>query len=400
MKGKGLVSGDPGRKLKKLSLVLFTALSVVVFGSQQVPAIDLLASGMATPETISPANGAYGGLFSDSYFVPDPGRTSGVPTDLTNVWTVNKTTGALTLFSHPTNTTTVGGLFLPGGWGDYSNKFMTVGFTNFGTPPDTFYRSGYFNVYNADGTYTTPLILQGVANVENYAPKTPILAPTNWGSLVNGNLLIADGAPAVYAIDSNWQKKTLITNPVYPELARFGLAFAPANWGTVGGQLLTSSDFVLRDVNNNPVSITGRITAVDSTGNETKWAEIPISVTSTTLRGFRQMAFTPDGFIPGQHELLLVSVSGSQYGGGTLGDIWAFDSNGQLVAALRDTLNLDKFDPRGLYFEGDKLIISDSSDPIWIATSADFQIVPLPPSVFLLGSGLLGLVGLRRFRKS
>jgi hypothetical protein len=29
----------------------------------------------------------------------------------------------------------------------------------------------------------------------------------------------------------------------------------------------------------------------------------------------------------------------------------------------------------------------------------DFQTVPLPPTVFLLGSGLLGLVGWRRFRK-
>jgi hypothetical protein len=307
---------------------------------------------------------------------------------------VDKTSGTTTLFSHPTNTTTVGGLFLPSGWGDYSNKFMTVGFTNFGTPGVDDYRSGYFNVYNANGTYTTPLTLQGVHNVANYLPKTPVLAPAGWGSFA-GNLLIADGAPAVYAIDSNWQKKNLITNPVYNELSRFGLAFAPASWGRVGGQLMTSTNKNELDQAGNLVSITGRITAVDSTGLETKWAEFSIP---TTLNGLRQMAFTPDGFIEGQHELLLVSVSGSFFGGGTLGDIWAFNSDGQMVATLKHTLGLTKFDPRGLYFEGDNLLISDASDPIYIATSTDFQVVPIPPSIVLVGPALLGLLAFRRKR--
>ena len=112
------------------------------------------------------------------------------------------------------------------------------------------------------------------------------------------------------------------------------------------------------------------------------------------------MAFTPEDFMPGYHEsLLLVSLSGSQYGGGALGDIWAFDSGGHWVAALRDTLHLETFDPRGLYFEGNNLLISDASDPIWIATSADFRRIPIPPTAVLFGSSLLGLAGWRRFRK-
>ena len=98
---------------------------------------------------------------------------------------------------------------------------------------------------------------------------------------------------------------------------------------------MTSSDFRLYDSNDHLISITGRITTVDSSGVEAKWAEFPIPV---NLNGLRQMAFTPDGFIPGQHELLLVSVSGSPSGGGTLGDIWAFNSDGQLVEKLRDDL--------------------------------------------------------------
>ena len=123
------------KKLGKLLLVVFMMLSLLGFASQNAPAIELFSSGMATPETISPApSSAYGGQYSNYYFIPDPGRTSGAPSDLTNVWKVNKTTGAASIFSHPTNTTTVGGLFLPSGWGDYSNKFMTVGSKYFGTP--------------------------------------------------------------------------------------------------------------------------------------------------------------------------------------------------------------------------------------------------------------------------
>jgi hypothetical protein len=395
MKGKALLSGDPGGKLKRLSLVVFIVLAVAGLNIPKVSAIELLASGMSTPETISPAKGAYEGSYDGYYFVPDPGRTSGVPTDLTNVWKVNKATGVVSLFSHPTNTTTTGGLFLPDGWGDYSYKFMTVGWKNFGTSGVDNYSSGFFNVYNSDGSYTTPLILQGIFNTANYLPKTPVLAPAGWGSFA-GNLLIADGAPAVYAIDSSWNKRNLITSNVYPELARFGLAFAPEHWGTAGGKLMTSSELRVEDeITHAVLSITGRITAVDSSGTETKWAEFPIPV---NLNGLRQMAFTPDGFLPGQHELLLVSVSGSHYGGGTLGDIWAFNSDGALVAELRDTLDLEKFDPRGLYFEGDTLLVSDASDPIWILTSADFRPVPIPPSVLLFGPALVGMLAFRRKR--
>ena len=69
MKGKVLLSGDPGGKLKKLSLVVFIVLSVVVFGSQQVPAIEFFAGGMTTPETISPAPG---GAFISQMLAVEP----------------------------------------------------------------------------------------------------------------------------------------------------------------------------------------------------------------------------------------------------------------------------------------------------------------------------------------
>ena len=119
----------------------------------------------------------------------------------------------------------------------------------------------------------------------------------------------------------------------------------------------------------------GKIFSVQSDGTESLWTSFALK---DHQNGPRQMAFSPDGFIPGYGELLFVSVSGSQFGGGYAGDVLAFDSDGHLVVDLRDDLGLTKFDPRGLYFDGDNLIISDASDPIWIATSAISGLSPYP----------------------
>jgi hypothetical protein len=86
--------------------------------------------------------------------------------------------------------------------------------------------------------------------------------------------------------------------------------------------------------------------------------------------------------------LLFVSVGASTGGGGTVGDVRVLDGSGNLVASLRTDLGLTKFDPRGLLFTtGGNLLISDASDPILLATSADFQPVPEPGSIFLLAAG-------------
>lgn len=382
--------------LTKWLAVVMILIAGLALGHGKAAALINFSEGMLTPETISPPNGAYNGQYDNYYFVPDPGRTSGDPTQ-SKIWLVHKAGGTPSVFSPTTgtlNTTTVGGLFLPGiGWGNDSNKFMTVGWA--GTSPN---RIAYFNVYDNNGNAATRLSIAEQSG-QVHVPKTPIVAPSGWGS-VGGNLLIADGGPAVYRIDTNWLKHDFVTlgNTPYPELARFGLAFAPAGWGAVGDKLLASSELRLRDTFGNIISIDGRITAIDSSGVESRWAEFPIP---TDLSGLRQMAFTPADFIPGYDELLLVSVSGSSFGGGTLGDIWAFDSAGHKVASLRGDLGLTKFDPRGLYFvDDDTLLVSDASDPIWMVTSSDFRpVVPLPPTLLLFGSVLAGLAGWRRLRK-
>lgn len=342
-------------------------------------AFELFSSGMLTPETISPTpEGAYGGAFNNTYFIPDPGRVSADPFGST-IWAVPMSGGAPSVFvsgaTTPLSVSTVGGLFLPDTpyWGSHAGKYITVGYK---WDPELRRSVGEINVWEADGSYTVLYRAPG-------APKTPILAPAGWGN-VGGQIIVADGGPNVYAVDPLGNVTPLVPNPIIPETARFGLAFAPEGWGAVGGQLLASR------------SSTGQIFAVDESGVETLFAVVPLAAGQM---GLRQMAFCPAGFFPGLGELLFVSVSGSAHGGGTLGDVVVLDSTGRVIARLRSTLGLEKFDPRGLYFtEAGQLLISDASDPIWLATRADFDVsmIPEPCTLVLLGIGVAGAAIRRR----
>jgi hypothetical protein len=362
--------------LAKWTFAVVLVASFSMLSCQSASAMDIFSQGMQTPETISlvPA-GAYGGLYDGKYFVPDPGRISGNPTQST-IWIVGP--GPVPeIFSpttQPLNAATVGGLFLPNDayWGTNAGKYLTVGWNGSVNDPN---HTSTINVYDADGTYSTLWSILGGA------PKTPVIAPGNWGAY-GGQLIVADGGPDVYAINNLGVQTSIVTSPIDPITERFGLAFAPEGWGSVGGSLLASR------------ATDGKIFAVDAFGNESVFTKLSLAAGT---HGLRHLAFGPAGFIPGFEELLFASVSGSSYGGGTLGDVLAIDAQGRIVASLKTTLGLDKFDPRGLYFTSDgKLLISDAADPIWLATASDFQSVPEPGTLLLLSFGLIGFAGIRR----
>jgi hypothetical protein len=116
------------------------------------------------------------------------------------------------------------------------------------------------------------------------------------------------------------------------------------------------------------------ILAIDPGGLTTLFAVLPLAAGRV---GLRQMLIAPDNYFlaslgsPGQ--LLLVSISGSQQGGGTLGAVVALDSSGEVVAHLREGGVLSKFDPRGMAFTADgHLLIADTSDPIYLTSAIDF----------------------------
>lgn len=346
-----------------------TVLAVALAAAPAGAAMGVYSAGMVTPETISPVPaGVYGGAYNGGYFIPDPAR--GV-TDAANwkVWFVAAGGGAPQVFAQGMDTPPVGGVFLPASWGADAGKYATVGYVVDGTTP-----MGRINIYEANGTYNRFWELPGMA------PKTPMMA-NSWG-VYGDQMIIADGGPGVYAVSSaggRTQISNTVTNP-----ARFGLAVAPGGWGTVGGKLLATR------------SSNGDIFSIATNGTETLWTTVPIL---PGQNGCRHMAFGPAGFIPGYGTLLYVSISGSTYGGGTLGDVLAVDSAGSVVASIRDLDSLTKFDPRGLYFTpAGGLLISDASDPILLAISEDFEIVPEPGTLSLLALGALGALVRRRRR--
>lgn len=366
--------GDTGLRWRhKGGFLVFGLVGLLVLAlGHPASALELVAAGMLTPETIS--RPAAGSAYLDQYYIPDPGRTSGDFTQA-NVWAVPLGGGVPTAFATGLTFQPTGGLFLPDGpyWGANAGKYLTVGFV---PAPGTV--TGQLHIYEPDGSWTLFWESQGLM------PKVPVIAPASFGGF-GGQVIVADGGPLPYAIDPAGNRTAVATAPALPTSARFGLAFVPSGWGDVGGLLLTSN------------SSGNEILSIDPTGIEELFTTVPLAVGQM---GLRHMAFGPDGFFPGFGELLFVSISGSTFGGGALGDVVAIKSNGAVVASLRAIAGIEKFDPRGLYFTaaGD-LLVSDAADPIWRVTPADFLLIPEPCTAALLVAGLASIAVRRRRRQ-
>jgi len=158
-----------------------------------------------------------------------------------------------------------------------------------------------------------------------------------------------------------------------------GITQAPSNFGAFGGDLLVDD------------ADSGTIDAVTSSGTVLPFANILLLPGED---GLREMSISPSGFLPGQGNDLIVSISASIHGGGAFGELVAVDSSGNIVGSIAQGTAANPFDPRGTYFtSGGDLLIADSDSGIDLATPADFVAgransgnVPEPS-----GAGLLGI---------
>jgi hypothetical protein len=333
--------------------------------ARDVCAFTIFSTGMTVPESISEAPIGFG-TRGGNYLIPDA--------RVNTVWEVPHVGGAPSVFVNDPNRTFLGGLFLPAGWGGNSGNYLVVGETTIATGA-----TGIVGVY--DAAANPSVLALAITQL-----TTPAIAPAGFGTR-GGQVFVTSQTGVVIAVDQAGQVSDFAVTSTDFSFRNFGIVFAPGDWGAVGGEMLVSN------------SVDGRIDAIDGLGTVTPFATIP---TPEGQFGLRQMAFAPAGFLPGFGELLFVSVSGSGGGGGTLGDVVALDPSGQVVASLRTDLGLVKFDPRGLLFRADdSLLISDTSDPILLASSADFQptATPAPSSlVLMVSTGFLAIAWRSRRR--
>jgi hypothetical protein len=270
-----------------------------------------------------------------------------------------------------------GGIFLTSTYGALGGQYL-VGTTFQGTAT-----GGVLDAINSTGAITS------VGVYTSLAFGSPVLAPTGFGS-VAGEVLIPDhgtigsGGQSVNLLSTNGSLTTFATTS---GINPFGAVFAPAGFGSIGGELLVS------DLNS------GAIDVINSSGIASLFTTIPLG---SGQFGLRQMAFAPAGFGMYGGDLF-VSVSGSSSsnpGGGALGSVVVVNSSGSIIATLAIGTSISAFDPRGIYFAGNSQVLIASSDPIYSATSTDFitsGTTPEPATWSLLAAAAL-LLASRKLR--
>jgi hypothetical protein len=157
--------------------------------------------------------------------------------------------------------------------------------------------------------------------------------------------------------------------------------FAPSGFGTLGGDLLVT------DLNS------GNIWAVDPSGNVTLFATVPLVGGQL---GLRQMAIAPASYGAYVGDLF-VSAAASTTGGGLTGSVDVLTPSGAFVAVLTQGTVAAPFDPRGLYFDGAQLLISDADPEILSAPASAFTSpTPEPSSWAMVVIALAGWAAVRK----
>jgi hypothetical protein len=312
-------------------------------------------AGYTLPETITPIPVGFGAV-GGNYFVPDAATSQ--------LLVVPAAGGAPTPFAAIPGGI-VSGLFVPAGYGSLSGSFLVSG-------------GGSAATVSPTGT-VTPLSLSATAL------EGATVAPAGFGS-VGGKILLGNV--------NGFTTQILVLNPdgttsVFATLAAsdpFTLGFAPAGFGSIGGDLLVTD------------GSSGKIYAVDASGNASLFDTLPIPAVTDVTTGLRQFTFAPSGYGSYGGDLF-VSVSGSADGGGSLGSVDIVNGSGSLVADLLEGTVGQPYDPRGLYFASNNQLLVGNAEPgeILSVTQDNFTstVTPEPPSVSLLALGICGVVVLR-----
>jgi hypothetical protein len=371
---------------------LLVALTCFAWRSENAIAIELFSAGMEVPETISLVPQGFGAYEGD-YLVPDPGYDRG---DDSKIWVVPANGGApnvlATIPIFEGGTGTRGGIFLPSNFGSHAGAYLTS--------VVEYEHVSDFQVQQRLTRFVTVDSSGGVRDFLRYefdrsqdqnsqelhidSFSQAIVAPQQFGNLAEQVLFATINQ--INAVDPSGHLTNLFSNTQHFEetgqsVLPFGLGVAPDDFGAYGGRLFLSGGADYQDG-------MSRILAMNSNGT---WDTFATLATGFGPGQLRNLDFVPDGFGDLSGKLLL-SVSGSRFGGGALGKVLAFDSTGKLYKQLKVGSQFDRFDPRGFYFTEDgRILISDASDPILSASVADFTLVPEPSGYALAAIGAIGL---------
>ena len=132
------------------------------------------------------------------------------------------------------------------------------------------------------------------------------------------------------------------------------------------------------------------------TGSEQGVLAIPITIidgasynivgsTSVTIDTGTEISSAPTYSIAWHNNILFIAVQG-------VNQVYQFDASYSLIGQIPIITS----SPHGITFIGDDLFVADRGE----AQVYRYSPVPIPPAVWLFGSGLLGLIGISRRKKA
>jgi hypothetical protein len=333
---------------------------VCAAGTASAQETPFSTGAFSLPEAIVPTPSGFGPS-GTGYVVPDPSINLAGSGVIFAVPTAGGTASALV--NYGTTFYPIGGTFLGASYGALNGDFLAVGLNSAGAVAQAVNGAGV----------SAPLLSSSALGQFNSA----VIAPSGFGS-IGGQALITDIAGNIDLLATTGTSTSVFAK--LPQAAGatgvepFGLGFAPAGFGSIGGDLLVSD------------GESANLSSVDANGNVNLFATIGLPNAATN--GLRQFAFAPAGFGSYGGDLF-VSVSGSSQGGGTFGEIVVLNDDGTEVADFDQGTESTPLDPRGLYFSGpDTLLISNGDPEILSVSAGNFDAVPEPSSVLILSVAL------------